>query len=191
LEPDIPIYDDYLTASFEGNTSRLLAFSYDPPACLRVYDALYDRDFPLLGSELRPAVALSDPQHLVSAQPQAELPAQVFRQQPNTEVWCYYFQKADLARQMGDWALVAELGDIAFKLGDSPNHATERVPFIEGYAHVGNWQRALELSYETYQINKFTGPMLCDLWGRVEEQADLGEEGIAAVSEIQQSLSCP
>ena len=190
LEPNQPIYDDYLAATFAGNTSQLLAFSYQPPACLRIYDPVYDRNFPLLGAELRPAVALSDPQRLVRLQPQAELPAQVFKDQPDTEVWCYYFQKADLARQLGDWPQVAELGDKAFMLADSPNHATERIPFIEGYARTGQWAQALAQSYETYQINKFTDVMLCDLWGRVEANAALGEAGQAAVSEMYEAFSC-
>lgn len=191
LEPDQPIYDDYLAATFEGSTSQLLAFSYEPPACLRIYHPVYDRNFPLLGAELRPAVALSDPDSLISSGSQAELPPQVFRDQPDTEVWCYYFQKADLARQLGDWRQVVELGDKAFKLDDSPNHATERIPFIEGYARMGHWQSALDLSYETYEINKFTSTMLCDLWARVEGDVELGEVGDAAVQEMYEAFSCP
>lgn len=191
LEPGQPIYDDYLAATFEGSTSQLLAFSYQPPACLRIYDPVYDRNFPLLGAELRPAVALSRPDALIRTQPQAQLPAQVFKDEADTDVWCYYFQKADLARQMGDWQQVAELGDRAFKLDDSPNHATERIPFIEGYARMGRWQPALDLSYQTYEINKFTRTMLCDLWARVEGEVEPGQEGRAAVQEINQALNCP
>lgn len=191
LVPDQPIYDDYLAASFHGSTSQLLAFSYQPPACLRIYDPVYDRFFPLLEPEMRSAVALSDPARLVHSWPQAEPPMHIFNNHPDTEVWCYYFQKADLARQSGDWEEVAALGDIAFMLDDSPNHATERLPFIEAYARSGRWSRALELSRETYQINKYSQIMLCELWSRVEKHVQLDAEGLAALLEIQTELACP
>ena len=191
LVPDQPIYDDYLAASFHGSTSQLLAFSYQPPACLRIYDPVYDLNFPLLDAEMRPAVALSDPAGLVKYSPQAEPPMHIFKKQPDTEVWCYYFQKADLARQSGDWEEVAALGDIAFTLDDSPNHATERLPFIEAYARLGRWSRALELTRETYEINHYCQAILCELWSRVAKSITLDTEGQAALSEIRAELSCP
>ncbi len=52
--------------------------------------------------------------------------------------WCYYYQKASLARQRGDWAEVARLGDEAFQSGFAPRDASEWMPFYEGYAQTGN-----------------------------------------------------
>ena len=48
--------------------------------------------------------------------------------------WCYYYQKADLARQQGDWPQVAELGNEAQKLGLHPNDQIEWMPFLQAYA---------------------------------------------------------
>jgi hypothetical protein len=93
--------------------------------------------------------------------------------------WCYYFEKGDLARQFGDWETVTRLGDEAFKLNDHPNNPVERFVFIEGYAHVGDWDRALKLSKESYKVSKdFVGPLLCQLWKRIQtETADDVESG--------------
>ena len=43
-------------------------------------------------------------------------PPMLFGPEP-PHTWCYYFQKADLARQRGDWDEVARLGDEARELG--------------------------------------------------------------------------
>jgi hypothetical protein len=168
-----------------------LAFSFEPPACLRIYDSVYDANFPFLIPELDQAIALSHPQALISAQGNAELPGHIFTLKGQENTWCYYFQKADLARQEGDWEQVAELGDTAFSLDDSPNHATERLPFIEAYAHVGRWGDAFQLTLDTFKINPYTRSMLCDLWGRVEQDAvEIPSEGIAVINTLNPVLSC-
>jgi hypothetical protein len=52
--------------------------------------------------------------------------------------WCYYYQKADLARQQGDWQAVARLGDEARKQKLAPNDAIEWLPFVQAYAFTGD-----------------------------------------------------
>jgi hypothetical protein len=136
-----------------------------------VLDPVYDRDYPQLPIGLKDAIPLSRPVSLI--EPDANIqPAAIFAPEPSHDNWCYYFQKADLARQEEDWDLVAETGDVAFSLEESPNHATERLPFIEGYAMAGRWQDAEDLTHETLEINRFTSPMLCSLWERVKANAE-------------------
>ena len=98
----------------------------------------------------------------------------------------------ELARQLGDWEQVAEVGDNAFKLADSPNDPVERFVFIEGYAHVGDWERAVELSKVSYRVSKeYVGPLLCRLWARIEAETDESAERSAALNTIGNVLSCP
>jgi hypothetical protein len=98
--------------------------------------------------------------------------------------WCFYFQKADLARQMGDWDEVVILGNKAFKLDDYPNDPIERFVFIEGYAHVGDWDRAIEYSKVSYRVSKdYVGPLLCQLWERIEAETDQSPESNALTGE--------
>ncbi len=51
--------------------------------------------------------------------------------------WCYYYQKADLARQQGGWEEVARLGDEAQKLNFNPDDQIEWMPFLQAYAFLG------------------------------------------------------
>ena len=60
--------------------------------------------------------------------------------------WCYYYQKADLARQQGDWDEIARLGNEAQKLDLHPNDQIERMPFLQAYAFLGNEKQVKGLS---------------------------------------------
>jgi hypothetical protein len=52
--------------------------------------------------------------------------------------WCYYYEKASLARQQGDWAQVARLGDEALAKGYYPADGIEWLPFLQAYVVVGD-----------------------------------------------------
>ncbi|MBN2119093.1 MAG: hypothetical protein JW730_21165 [Anaerolineales bacterium] len=190
LQPDIPIEYDYIAGHFDGNTSQAVAFYYDPPACLRLLEPDIDKNnhFILAESFMRDAAVLSDSDRILTSS-EAAMPA-IYGPEP-AHSWCYYFQKADLARQLRDWEEVVELGEAAFKLDDHPNNPVERFVFIEGYAHVGDWERAVKLSRESYKVSKaYVGPLLCRLWERIETETTGGVERDAALSEIETMLAC-
>ncbi|HSB01305.1 MAG TPA: hypothetical protein VLE49_11685 [Anaerolineales bacterium] len=190
LQPDIPIEYDYIAGHFNGNTSQAVAFYYDPPACLRLLEPDIDKNnrFILAESFMREAAALSDSSRILTSS-EAVMPA-IYQPEP-VHNWCYYFEKADLARQLGDWQEVVKLGDVAFKLDDHPNNPVERFVFIEGYAHVGDWQRAVNLSRESYKVSKgYVGPLLCRLWERIETETTGSVDRSAALSEVQSMLAC-
>ena len=118
------------------------------------------------------------------------MPESLFGTEP-AHKWCYYFEKADLARQLGRWDEVVKLGNQAFDLDDSPNNPVERFVFIEGYAHAGNWARAVELSKESYRVSRdFVGPLLCRLWERIEAETTDSLERNEALSEARNMFTC-
>ena len=89
------------------------------------------------------------------------------------------------------WAQVAALADRALSSGDYPNDPSERFVFIEGYAHAGEWARALEYSIQSHRVSpNFVDPMLCKLWKRIEIQTEDGPEKTAALAEIKTKLAC-
>jgi hypothetical protein len=68
----------------------------------------------------------------------APRPAQfIFGPEP-AHAWCYYYQKAELALQEGDWDRIVQIGDEVTKLNLSPNDRIEWAPFLQAYAFVGN-----------------------------------------------------
>ncbi|MBK8823541.1 MAG: hypothetical protein IPN58_13290 [Anaerolineales bacterium] len=167
-----PVDYDFLAGKFHGNTSQTVVFYYSPPRCLRLLDPEIDGANRLIPEDslLRDAAFLSSTVPILS-ETTARMP-DVYGPEPE-HGWCYYFQKADLARQMGDWETVTRLGDDAFALDDYPNDPIERFVFIEGYAHTADWEKAVELSQNSYKVSKsYVGPLLCKLWDRIERETE-------------------
>ena len=55
--------------------------------------------------------------------------------------WCYYYQKAALARQAGDWKSVAALGEKALAGGFYPSDKIEWMPFLQAYVSLGQKEK--------------------------------------------------
>jgi hypothetical protein len=60
--------------------------------------------------------------------------------------WCYYYEKASYARQVGDWQTVLNLGDQTARLHLRPQDLIEWMPFLQAYAHFGDQARLKELA---------------------------------------------
>lgn len=190
LKSGSPLTGEYGVHDFHGLAQDALVIYYKPPACLRVLHLVYDAGFPQLPNLLERALPLANPGRILPAGgglPGA--PPGLSGSQPGAG-WCYYFQKADLARQQGEWDSVVALGEAAFALGDSPNHASERAPFIQGYAYTGRWQRARELTLEALRINKLMGPMLCSLWADILAHTPASNERDSVVQALVDRLDC-
>ena len=65
----------------------------------------------------------------------------IFGYEPEHD-WCYYYQKASLARQIGDWEEIGRLYDQTRKLGLKANDMSEVIPFFEGLVNTGRYDDA-------------------------------------------------
>ena len=201
FEPGLPVYFDYISGEFKGNTSQTLAFYFDPPGCLRLLDPDVERVNRLIpeNSLMRYAARISDPR-LIIEEPRARMP-EFYDPEPEHD-FCYYYQKADLARQLGEWDMVVEFADIALAFEVHPYEPAEHLVFIEGYAHAGQWERAIDLSKRGYDYsNEFMGRVLCQLWERIEAETAGSPESdalsgetesnrIEALAQVQSMFAC-
>ncbi|CAG1007928.1 hypothetical protein ANAEL_03601 [Anaerolineales bacterium] len=190
LTADTPVDYDFLAGEFHGNTSQTVVFYYAPPRCLRLLDPEIDADNRLIPEDslLREATPLSSTAPILS-ELIARMP-EIYYPEPG-HGWCYYFQKADLARQMDDWETVTQLGDVAFALGDYPNDPIERFVFIEGYAHAADWEKAVELSLASYKVSRsYVAPPLCKLWERIERETESTPKQINALEKARSKFEC-
>jgi hypothetical protein len=166
LEAGIPIQQEYRVTSFAGSTDQAIVLFYDPPRCLKVMEPQLDRSLPYKPLYIPDILPLSKPE-LIQADGDfpASPPESILGPEPEHE-WCYYFEKAELARQMGDWQYVVQLGETALKLGKefTRDTASELVPFIDGYAHMQQWDKAVQLSLYAYQAANKTQNILCQTW---------------------------
>jgi hypothetical protein len=162
---------------FKGSTRDIVLVYYEPELgnCLWVLEPgdVDNPELPLLTAQGLPVsnlnVILPDPE------PQNGVPAQIFGAEPEHN-WCYFFQKADLARQFGNWQDVVDFGSQAESLGHTPNNQQEWIPFIEGYARTGRWDEAIEKTLHVRRVNFRVSGRLCRLWERVTNDMPVPED---------------
>lgn len=74
-------------------------------------------------------------------------PATIFGTEPERG-WCYYYQKASLARQAGDWEEIGRLYDRVQELNLETDDKSEVIPFFEGLVNLGRHEDARKLYRE-------------------------------------------
>jgi hypothetical protein len=176
--------------NFIASTTQALVMFYEPPACLHIIDPNLDGLLPTLPDDIEPAVPFSKPDLIQTSSPTpAALPAALFGSELPHD-WCYYFEEADLARQEGNWQQVAALGDQSAQLGLTPNEASEWLVFSEGYAHIGDWKKAVQYSQSTLNADPLYQPIVCTLWERIGQQTVTGQEQQTALAVINAQAGC-
>jgi len=209
LTPNSPLVKTKDAVSFHGSTSDALVVQFTPPSCLHILNPMYDSNLPLaplsgenyktlasaglplLGRKDEMALPLSNPAVI---RPSGHTPAalsNLFGPEPPHN-WCYFYEKADLARQEGNWAQVARLGDEAFAASYLPDDPSEYLPFIEAYARLDRWNDAKQLTLSTANTMPILEPALCGLWQRVDTTPFLSTQEHDYILKIEQRLQyCP
>jgi hypothetical protein len=191
LEPGVPVSFAYRTVEFVGSTSQALAIIVPPNACLHVLDPVYagGDTYERQPRFLREAIPLSNPDLILPHAQPPQMPAALFGVEP-PHTWCYYYEKAELARQVGDWETVAALGDQARVQGYLPGDALEWLPFIEAYVLTGDYQTARELSLLAYQDDSRPRKGLCYAWQRIQVDGQGNVEVENLASELLEQFNC-
>ncbi len=146
---------DVLDGEVSKRNFRLIEFDIDfantlilslPTAesCLHALDRDYELsrwDYDLT----RQAARASHIERIIPEGEPPSFPTVIFGKEPE-HGWCYYYQKADLARQRKDWQEVLRLGEEAAKLGLAPVDQIEWAPFFEAYLHLERIEEARRLA---------------------------------------------
>jgi len=90
----------------------------------------------------------------------------IFGSEPRAS-WCYFYQKAELARQGNAWSEIIALKVEANKAGFEPLNAYELFPFIEAYAMRAEWATAQKLSFQSFKALPKSLDGICRIWRRV------------------------
>jgi hypothetical protein len=136
FDRDIKIHLDY---------NNLLLISFPTTAsCIHIIDGalpVYSEDESLITQQIG---AYSRVDRIVPSGISPIPPYQIFGPEPK-HGWCYYYQKASLARQTGNWEEIAKLYDQANALHLDPVDKSEFFPFIEAYVNLGRYKEARSL----------------------------------------------
>lgn len=191
LQPDVPIQLQYRTVSFSGSTSNSVVIYKDADGCLRVLDDVYGNAETLPGASyfLLNAIPLSDPNQIQVGAPQPVLDKTLFGHEPAHD-WCYFYEKAELARQQSDWEQVVKLYNQAQKSGLSASMPVENLPFIEGFAIIGQTDMALKLTDRTFKTQKELCPAIYTLWDRVLQTSPIQTLNASEINERIRQSGC-
>lgn len=191
MQGGIPIHYPYRTMTFHGSTSDMIVFQHSAPGCLRILDPEFSGSDTVPGASymLTDAIPLSNLSRIKFGSEVAVPPANLFGSEPQ-HAWCYYFEKAELARQDGDWQKVVELGDEAAARGFTAYAPAEWLPFIEAYARSGNLEKAADLTRKVHETGKDLDPALCSLWDRAAGQDGAGTYQKSAAEQAKSGLKC-
>ncbi len=114
-------------------------------SCVHVIDSRW----PIISVDDNPVLQLLAPFSRVDALDRSStsggLPVFLFGSEP-AHGWCFYFEKAALASQRGDWNQVAAIEKEIGKLGLHPNDQVEWMPFLQASAYLGNQQDVKAIS---------------------------------------------
>jgi hypothetical protein len=187
LRPGTRISYAYRTVDFIGSTSSVVVIYMPENGCLRVLDPARRDDlvYPNLPGNLSDAIPLSDPSRILVKVDSPAVP--MFLKEPE-HTWCYYFTRAELYRQQGNYQQVVKLGNEAISLGYKPNDMVEWMVFIEAYALTGDWRTAQELSLSALSSDGQVQREICSVWRRLFAM-DLGGSSVN-LTDVLKSLNC-
>lgn len=170
LAPGLPTQTIYRAMTFNGSTSDTVVIYAPADGCLRVLDPLYGtaRTVPGLTYQLTDAIPLSNTSRIDDGAAKAVPPAQYFGEE-NTNNWCYFYEKAELARQLGDWTAVAKLFKQASAKGYSALLPGENLVFIESAARAGELPAAARMTGNMLKQQPELCPAVREIWDRVSQ----------------------
>jgi hypothetical protein len=161
----------------------LIALQSASDACVRVLDARWPMYSLRDDLALRALGGSSRLEAIVPADPGAAPPASLFGGEPR-HGWCYYFEKAALAAQQGEWDRIAALqGEIA-SLGLHPNDQIEWMPFLQAQAYLGNLKAVKEIATRINTERLYKQQACANLNAMGEHGFALGPDMQASVNDL-------
>ena len=190
IEPGLSLIGRRYYGLFQGNSSQSIIVDFQYPSCFKVLDPEIDIYNPNIDSLSKDALFLSNTALISKSVKQINQKQvkNIFGKVPQLD-WCYYFEKADLARQFNDWDELKELSTEVIDRELFPRDNREWFPFIEGYAHNYDWDSAVALSGSIYNQSPQFTQMLQALWNRIDRQAEPSLEKGLAMNNIEQMIN--
>ncbi len=183
-----PLEYSKLSMNFSGSSKQMLLLSFNPELerCLWVLQP-QDTNLRLVSDDMRKLSAGSDINLI--GQGESSLPEVIYGKQ-DTQTWCYYFEKADLARQYGQWDEIARLWEESQTIGERADNGFEYIPFIEGYGHLGDWEYVKKQTKFADKITAGLEPSLCTALDRLAITAPPSQERDDTIKSLKDDLKC-
>jgi hypothetical protein len=184
FQKGMPLETSFRHYTFKGNSKDVLVVLYLPSEhhCVEVLTPS-DANAPGIPDVSVSALTNSNLERIRAEATPGYPPQDIFGAEPE-HGWCYLYEKADLARQLKNWSEIASLGDQAQDAGYTPLDSAadtpfEWLPFIEGYARTGQWQKAEEISRQAVKKDAHIQARMCSLWSEISAAVAGGDQPAA------------
>jgi hypothetical protein len=188
----VNLRDDFYSVSFKGKSkdSILIYTTSGEDRCVWFLTP-EDVDNEELPLEMRQLAEIVNLDRILPVSFNDDYPIEdIFGPEPE-HTWCYFYQKASLAHQLGDWEQVVELWEEANKLGYQTENVYEFLPFIEASAVLGQWDQAVTITQKADNLTKKTDALLCVTWERFNRNNKGRDDYDLAYEEVMNTLGCP
>jgi hypothetical protein len=147
---------------YTNQFSQSLIFSKQTGVCLHVMDS----DHPEISEKEDPLVAAVAPysriDRIITNSEKVVVPdPELFGLEPE-HGWCFYYQKAQLARQTKDWKQAAAWGDEALAHGFSPADPIEWLVFVQAFRYTDN--ENYQNSLDAIRMDPYVGDEACQVF---------------------------
>ncbi len=151
LTLDQRIHYQFRNFEFMGNTSQALAYLFQPATgCLLILDDSYRGNIDM-GTNENSLILLSNPDQILNEK--IIYNQDIFDIGSENE-WCYFFEKADLEKELKNWDNVLHIINEAKQLGFYPKTEIENIPELEALFFTQQWEGFLSLLTEATAQNK-------------------------------------
>ncbi len=177
--------------AFDGTSTNSIVIDYNPDqgSCLWVVGE-GDESVVTLPDLTRAALPMSDLSRIERLGPGQEVsPPDLFGDEI-AHTWCYYFQKAELARQFHDWEQILELAEQVDQKRFEPQNRFEWRPFVDGYLHMERYRDAQALTMRAYQAQSKTADLFCNMWNDWQAQNPEDTELAEITLQLRAELDC-
>ncbi len=184
-----PVTFEKYATTFTASPSDVVAITFEPGQnqCLWILGPQY-ADVRGLTPEASTWLRLSNPGRILAA-PATVPPRVIYGEEPK-HTWCYYFEMADLATQVGDWQSAAQLWTQASQQGLRAGNGVELMPFINAYARLNDWQTARKLTIQAESLPDRSTSALCDVWRGLATQAAPSADRDQTAQGVEAQLGC-
>lgn len=177
--------------SFQGEPEGSIVILFEPEIghCLWVMRPEY-ADYKALSQPMRQLSSISFIDRIKNAPENPDSFLLKYLYTNPEKDWCYYYQKADLANQYEEWDEVVRLWETAGKNELKPENGFELLPFIEAFAHSGDWETAVAMTKSSQKTARGIDPLLCGIWSDLEAKMPSSESKETAIATVRNELKC-
>lgn len=185
------IEEQHLLSDFTGDSKESLLISFEPERgqCLWVLRP-EDSDLRLISKLMREASLNSAIGRIQSEDADIRtLPIEIYGDELQKN-WCFYYQQADLARQNEAWIEIINLWEEAEVRDRRPENGFEIIPFIEGYAHQGDWNQVRILTRRANKVSQGMESILCSTLFQIADTTPASINRKEVMESLSSYLNC-